>query len=78
MIGAMRDAIDKAEDRERFREAMRRIGLVTPRSALAHSMEEALQVQAQIGFPTIIRPSFTMGGSGGRGGLEPRGIRRHL
>jgi carbamoyl-phosphate synthase large subunit len=65
MIGATRDAIDKAEDRERFREAMRRIGLATPRSALAHSMEEALQVQAQIGFPTIIRPSFTMGGSGG-------------
>jgi carbamoylphosphate synthase large subunit len=65
MIGATRDAIDKAEDRERFREAMRRIGLATPRSALAHSMEEAIQVQAQIGFPTIIRPSFTMGGSGG-------------
>ena len=65
MIGATRDAIDKAEDRERFREAMRRIGLATPRSALAHSMEEAVQVQAQIGFPTIIRPSFTMGGSGG-------------
>ena len=65
MIGATRDAIDKAEDRERFREAMRRIGLATPRSALAHSMEEAVQVQGQIGFPTIIRPSFTMGGSGG-------------
>ena len=65
MIGATRDAIDKAEDRERFREAMGRIGLATPRSALAHSMEEAVQVQAQIGFPTIIRPSFTMGGSGG-------------
>ncbi|HCO42525.1 MAG TPA: carbamoyl phosphate synthase large subunit, partial [Gammaproteobacteria bacterium] len=64
MIGATRDAIDKAEDRERFREAMGRIGLATPRSALAHSMEEAVQVQAQIGFPTIIRPSFTMGGSG--------------
>ncbi len=65
MIGADRDAIDKAEDRERFREAMRQIGLTTPRSAIAHSMEEALQVQAQIGFPTIIRPSFTLGGSGG-------------
>ncbi len=65
MIGADRDAIDKAEDRERFREAMRDIGLETPRSAIAHSMEEALQVQAQIGFPTIIRPSFTLGGSGG-------------
>ncbi len=65
MIGATRDAIDKAEDRERFREAMRAIGLQTPRSAIAHSMEEALQVQAQVGFPTIIRPSFTLGGTGG-------------
>ncbi len=65
MIGASRDAIDKAEDRERFREAMSRIGLASPRSALAHSMEEARQLQAQIGFPTIIRPSFTLGGTGG-------------
>ena len=65
LIGASRDAIDKAEDRERFREAMNAIGLETPRSALAHSMEEATQVQASIGFPTIIRPSFTLGGSGG-------------
>jgi carbamoyl-phosphate synthase large subunit len=65
LIGASREAIDKAEDRDRFRKAMRKIGLDTPRSALAHSMEEAQQVQDQIGFPTIIRPSFTMGGSGG-------------
>ncbi|MHB8474001.1 MAG: carbamoyl-phosphate synthase large subunit [Gammaproteobacteria bacterium] len=65
MIGASRDAIDMAEDRERFRKAMHQIGLKTPRAAIAHSMEEALQVQVQIGFPTIIRPSFTMGGSGG-------------
>ena len=65
MIGATRDAIDKAEDRDRFRKAMTKIGLSMPRSAIAHSMEEALQVQAQIGFPAIIRPSFTMGGSGG-------------
>jgi carbamoyl-phosphate synthase large subunit len=65
MIGATRDAIDKAEDRDRFRAAMNRIGLKTPRAAIAHSMEDALQVQAQIGFPTVIRPSFTMGGSGG-------------
>lgn len=65
MIGASREAIDKAEDRDLFRQAMRKIGLAMPRSAIAHSMEEALQVQAQIGFPTIIRPSFTMGGSGG-------------
>ncbi|MDH3948725.1 MAG: carbamoyl-phosphate synthase large subunit, partial [Gammaproteobacteria bacterium] len=65
MIGATRDAIDKAEDRDRFRKAMTKIGLDMPRSAIAHSLEEALQVQAQVGFPTIIRPSFTMGGSGG-------------
>ena len=65
MIGASRDAIDMAEDRERFRNAMTEIGLATPRAAIAHSLEEALQVQAQIGFPTIIRPSFTLGGSGG-------------
>jgi carbamoyl-phosphate synthase large subunit len=65
MIGATREAIDKAEDRERFREAMRGMGLQTPRSALAHSLEEAQQVQVSIGFPTVIRPSFTLGGSGG-------------
>ena len=65
MIGASQDAIDKAEDRERFIEAMTRIGLATPRSAIAHSLEEALQVQSRIGFPCIIRPSFTLGGSGG-------------
>src|SRR5512134_69572 len=65
LIGATREAIDKAEDREKFKKAMERIGLASPRSALAHSMEEALQVQAMIGFPTIIRPSFTLGGSGG-------------
>ncbi len=65
MIGADRRAIDMAEDRERFRTAMAEIGLATPRAALAHSLEEALQVQAAIGFPTIIRPSFTMGGLGG-------------
>jgi len=65
LIGASRDAIDKAEDRERFKHAMAGIGLDSPRSALAHSMEEARQLQAQIGFPTIIRPSFTLGGTGG-------------
>jgi carbamoyl-phosphate synthase large subunit len=65
MIGASRDAIDKAEDRDRFRQAMKKIGLAMPRSAMAHSLEEALQVQVQVGYPTIIRPSFTMGGSGG-------------
>jgi carbamoyl-phosphate synthase large subunit len=65
MIGATRQAIDKAEDRDQFREAMLKIGLAMPRAAVAHSMEEALQVQAQVGYPTVIRPSFTMGGSGG-------------
>src|SRR3954449_8753282 len=65
MIGASRAAIDKAEDREKFKNAMKRIGLACPRSALAHSMEEALQVQAGIGFPVVIRPSFTLGGTGG-------------
>ncbi|AOV17330.1 carbamoyl phosphate synthase large subunit [Acidihalobacter aeolianus] len=65
MIGADRDAIDMAEDRERFRDAMTEIGLPTPKAFVAHSFEEALQVQGGIGFPTIVRPSFTMGGSGG-------------
>jgi carbamoyl-phosphate synthase large subunit len=65
LIGASREAIDKAEDRDLFRKAMRKIGLDMPRSAIAHSLEEAIQVQAPIGFPCIIRPSFTMGGSGG-------------
>ncbi len=65
LIGASREAIDKAEDREKFKQAMARIGLANPRSSLAHSLEEAIQIQAGIGFPTIIRPSFTMGGSGG-------------
>ena len=65
MIGASREAIDKAEDREKFKQAMSRIGLASPRSSLAHSLEEALQVQAGIGFPVVIRPSFTLGGTGG-------------
>jgi len=65
MIGADREAIDKAEDRDKFRTAMQKIGLDMPRAAVAHSIEESLQVQAQVGFPTVIRPSFTMGGSGG-------------
>jgi carbamoyl-phosphate synthase large subunit len=65
MIGASREAIDMAEDREKFKQAMTRIGLASARSAIAHSMEEALQVQQMMGFPTVIRPSFTMGGSGG-------------
>jgi carbamoyl-phosphate synthase large subunit len=65
LIGASKEAIDKAEDRQKFKEAMTKIGLGSARSSIAHSMEEALQVQAGIGYPAIIRPSFTMGGSGG-------------
>jgi carbamoyl-phosphate synthase large subunit len=65
MIGAKKEAIDKAEDREKFKQAMTGIGLGSARSALAHSLEEALQVQAMVGFPTVIRPSFTLGGTGG-------------
>ncbi len=65
LIGASREAIDKAEDRAKFKIAMTGIGLESPRSAIAHSLEEAFKVQATVGFPTIIRPSFTMGGSGG-------------
>src|SRR5512135_43619 len=65
MIGAAREAIDKAEDREKFKQAMTRIGLASARSSLAHSMEEALQVQASLGYPVVIRPSFTLGGTGG-------------
>ena len=65
LIGASKDAIDKAEDRELFDKAMKAIGLETPRSGIAHSMEEAVQVQAAMGYPCIIRPSFTLGGSGG-------------
>jgi len=65
LIGASKESIDKAEDRQKFKEAMNRIGLSSARSVIAHSMEEAIQVQAGIGYPSIIRPSFTMGGSGG-------------
>lgn len=65
MIGADQDAIDKAEDRERFDKAMKAIGLETPKAVIVHSIEEALQVPDQFGYPCIIRPSFTMGGSGG-------------
>ncbi|MCG9056826.1 carbamoyl-phosphate synthase large subunit [Laribacter hongkongensis] len=65
LIGASVEAIDKAEDRDKFKLAMQKIGLECSRSKVAHSMEEALTIQAEVGFPTIIRPSFTMGGSGG-------------
>ncbi|MBW7931855.1 MAG: carbamoyl-phosphate synthase large subunit, partial [Gammaproteobacteria bacterium] len=65
MIGASRDAIDTAEDRELFRDAMRGMGLEVPRAMVAHTMEEAQKIQPEIGFPIVIRPSFTLGGSGG-------------
>ena len=65
LIGASSEAIDKAEDREKFKKAMDRIGLECPRSGVAHSMEEALQRQAAVGYPVVIRPSFTLAGSGG-------------
>lgn len=65
LIGANESAIAKAEDRRLFKEAMTRIGLESARSGIAHSMEEALAVQSEIGFPVIIRPSFTLGGTGG-------------
>ena len=65
MIGANADTIDKAEDRDRFDKAMKAIGLECPRAGIAHSIEEAREVQKGLGFPCIIRPSFTMGGTGG-------------
>ncbi len=65
LIAASREAIDMAEDRELFRKAMTEIGLEVPASSIAHSLEEALGKQEEIGFPTIIRPSFTLGGTGG-------------
>ncbi|MAI41163.1 MAG: carbamoyl-phosphate synthase large subunit [Candidatus Azotimanducaceae bacterium] len=65
LIGATKDAIDRAEDRQQFDEVMKSIGLETPRSAIAHSLEEAKAAQELLGFPCVIRPSFTMGGSGG-------------
>ena len=65
LIGAKREAIRMAEDRELFRVAMQEIGLECPKAAVAHTLEEALEIQTRVGYPTIIRPSFTLGGSGG-------------
>jgi carbamoyl-phosphate synthase large subunit len=65
MIGAKKEAIHKAEDRELFNQAMRKIGFAVAKSRIAHSMEEAFAAQQEVGYPTVIRPSFTMGGSGG-------------
>jgi len=65
LIGASPEAIDKAEDRLKFKQAMEKIGLGSARSGIAHSMDEAWTVQEEMGFPTVIRPSFTLGGTGG-------------
>ncbi|MDY6009766.1 MAG: carbamoyl-phosphate synthase large subunit [Duodenibacillus sp.] len=65
LIGARPDSIDKAEDRQRFKQAMDKIGLESARSGIAYSIAEALEVQKHVGFPAVIRPSFTLGGSGG-------------
>ena len=65
LIGAKPEAIDKAEDRLKFKDAMTKIGLGSARSGIAHSMDEAWAVQKEMGFPTVIRPSFTLGGTGG-------------
>src|SRR6201995_2748028 len=65
LIGATPEAIDKAEDRQKFKEAMTKIGLGSARSGIAPSMDDAWAVQKSVGFPTVIRPSFTLGGTGG-------------
>ncbi|MBS0316481.1 MAG: carbamoyl-phosphate synthase large subunit [Proteobacteria bacterium] len=65
LIGASPEAIDKAEDRQKFKDAMTRIGLASARSGVVHSMEDAWAVQKRVGFPTVVRPSFTLGGTGG-------------
>src|SRR5512143_2215846 len=65
LIGASPAAIEKAEDRQKFKQAMAHIGLASARSGIAHSVAEALEIQARLGFPSVIRPSFTLGGSGG-------------
>ncbi len=72
------EAIDKAEDRLKFKEAMTKIGLGSARSGIAHSMDEAWAVQKQVGFPTVIRPSFTMGGTGGGIAYNPEEFEDHL
>ncbi|MCZ6809991.1 MAG: carbamoyl-phosphate synthase large subunit [Proteobacteria bacterium] len=76
LIAASREAIDMAEDRELFRDAMTEIGLEVPASSIARSMEEALSKQGEIGFPTIIRPSFTLGGTGGGIAYNPEEFKK--
>ena len=74
MIGATPAVIKKAEDRELFRDAMTKIGLRVPRSAIVRTLEEALAAAPEIGYPIIVRPSFTLGGTGGRHRLQPGGL----
>jgi carbamoyl-phosphate synthase large subunit len=75
LIGATPEAIDKAEDRLKFKDAMTKIGLGSARSGIAHSMDEAWAVQKTVGFPTVIRPSFTLGGTGGGIAYNPKNSR---
>ena len=74
MIGANREAINRGEDRQVFKDLMIKIGLKVPRSGVVHSLEEGRKVMADIGLPLIIRPAFTLGGTGGRNRLQRRGI----
>src|SRR3954465_13322384 len=72
LIPASREAIDMAEDRELFKNAMKEIGLECPRASVAHTLEQAMEIQQGLGFPCVIRPSFTMGGSGGGIAYNPK------
>jgi carbamoyl-phosphate synthase large subunit len=76
MIGASLDAIEKAESRDRFRDAMNRIGLRIPESGIATTMDEAREISESIGFPLIIRPSFTLGGTGGGVAYNPEDLEK--
>ena len=77
LIGASAEAIRKAEDRELFKRCIEEIGLESARSGLAHNLDEARAIRDDIGLPCVLRPSFTLGGSGGRHRLQPRGVRSH-
>jgi carbamoyl-phosphate synthase large subunit len=76
LIGASLDAIEKAESRDRFRDAMNRIGLRIPESGIANTMDEAREISESIGFPLIIRPSFTLGGTGGGVAYNPEDLEK--
>src|SRR5258708_20741924 len=74
MIGATAEAIDKAEDREKFKAAMQKIGIAVPRSGVARSLAEAQAVREEIGLPCVLRPRFTLGGTGGGIAYNPEGF----